>query len=77
MAVIESNLSTSHAVAAPVGRRGGPRGDTTDGSLGAHRSRGRIAGLILRPLVSLALLAALFWKFGAGEVWQTLTGADP
>jgi uncharacterized protein (TIRG00374 family) len=33
--------------------------------------------LILRPLISLALLALLFWKFGAAEVWQTLSAADP
>ncbi|MDQ3699479.1 MAG: flippase-like domain-containing protein [Chloroflexota bacterium] len=31
---------------------------------------------ILRPLVSLALLALLFSRFGAGEVWQTLREAD-
>lgn len=34
-------------------------------------------GLIIRPVVSLALLAVLFYKLGAGDVWGTLSTADP
>ena len=41
------------------------------------RAARRLAGLVLRPLVSAALLAALVAKLGAGEVWRTLRGADP
>lgn len=43
----------------------------------SRQPRGRrLAGLIVRPLVSAALLWVLFSKFGVGQVWQTLWGAD-
>jgi hypothetical protein len=42
-------------------------------SFGALRG----AGLVLRPLVSLVLLGLLFWRFGAGAVWETLSRAEP
>ncbi|HEU5316502.1 MAG TPA: lysylphosphatidylglycerol synthase transmembrane domain-containing protein [Chloroflexota bacterium] len=32
--------------------------------------------LVIRPLVSLALLGLLFWKLGAGELWSMLLQAD-
>ena len=37
----------------------------------------RVTGLVLRPLISVALLAVLFWKIGAGELLNTLRGASP
>ena len=36
-----------------------------------------LAGVLLRPVVSIALLGTLLWRLGGGDVWQTLAGADP
>ncbi|HEX2036095.1 MAG TPA: lysylphosphatidylglycerol synthase transmembrane domain-containing protein [Chloroflexota bacterium] len=67
MAVFEAQATRTRP-----GRRPVPAAPTSAGT-------GRIGqlGLILRPLVSLVLLAVLFWKFGAGDVWLTLRQADP
>ena len=41
-------------------------------------TRGRkLAGALLRPVVSIALLGTLIWRLGGGDVWQTVAGADP
>jgi glycosyltransferase 2 family protein len=50
-------------------------GSPSQTSLPEHKGLG--VGSVLRPLVSLALLAALFYKLGAGDVWGTLRTADP
>ena len=64
------------AVAEPVPQPRTPF-RTADGAFYRTLLKHRVAGLVLRPLVSVALLAALFWKFGAGSVWGTLRSASP
>jgi len=36
-----------------------------------------LGSALVRPLVSIALLGALFWRLGGGDIWQTVTDADP
>ena len=37
----------------------------------------KLGSALVRPLVSIALLGALFWRLGGGDIWQTVTDADP
>jgi glycosyltransferase 2 family protein len=69
-----ATTSTYRPAAAPAAP---PSPPSAPGGAARRAALLRRAGLILRPLISLALLALLFWKFGAAEVWQTLSAADP
>ena len=37
----------------------------------------KLGSALVRPLVSVALLGALFWRPGGGDIWQTVIDADP
>ncbi|NDE76852.1 MAG: TIGR00374 family protein, partial [Proteobacteria bacterium] len=37
----------------------------------------KVGSALVRPLVSIALLGALFWRLGGGDIWRTVTDADP
>lgn len=73
----------SHAAPAAPLSPSPPAGASDAGSAGGidsegapRRSSWRRLALALRPVVSLALLALLFRKLGAAEVWQTLRQAE-
>ncbi len=37
----------------------------------------KLGPALFRPIISIALLGTLFWQLGAGDIWQTVTDADP
>ncbi|MBI3972213.1 MAG: flippase-like domain-containing protein [Chloroflexi bacterium] len=72
MALAETNLMRPVVIKAHASD--GARHPSTPSPKPAWR---RTAGLIVRPVVSIALLGVIFWKFGAGSVWQMLLAASP